>query len=205
MKIYQTFFFSRPTLIVARQLLGAFVVKRAGGREYWGRVVETEAYVGTKDKASHAHKGQTKRNAVMFGPPGYSYVYLVYGMHHLLNIVTGPPGYPAAVLIRACEPAFTERPSPARTYRFGTGGLAAITNAPRLASGPGKVGEYLRLTKKQNGLDVTAGRTLWFEKGYRLAGETIVRRPRIGVDYAQEYKDKLWRFYLKNNPCVSKL
>jgi len=86
-----------------------------------------------------------------------------------------------------------------------TGGLAAITNAPRLASGPGKVGEYLRLTKKQNGLDVTAGRTLWFEKGYRLAGETIVRRPRIGVDYAQEYKDKLWRFYLKNNPCVSKL
>ncbi len=164
-------FFQRKTLIVARELLGKFLIRRSGGTVIAAKIIETEAYCGPHDKACHASKGLTPRTRVMFGPPGHAYVYLVYGMYHCLNIVTEKDGYPAAVLIRAVE-----HPN---------------------ADGPGKLCRELKIDKKLNGADVTSGDKLWVEdRGVRVAASAIKRSPRIGIDYAGPWKHKLWRFYL---------
>lgn len=176
-------FFEKPTLAVARGLIGTELVLHHPARERRARIVETEAYLGPEDRASHASRGQTPRNAPMFGPAGFTYVYLIYGIHWCLNIVTESPGYPAAVLIRAVEPI-----QPA--------------DDARQASGPGKVCRWLGVDKNWNKIDAT-GRLLYIEKDAMPAGP-IVAGTRIGVDYAGTWATKKWRFGLVNHPSLSR-
>lgn len=163
-------FFRRKATTVAKDLIGKFLVRRIGKKTTAAMITEVEAYDGFRDKASHAHRGKTARNATMFGPPGHWYVYFVYGMHWMLNIVTGRAGYPAAVLIRGLE------------------GL----------NGPARLTKYLKIGKAFNGepADETSG--LWIEdRDIRVPPSRIGRGPRIGVDYAGEWAAKAYRYFLK--------
>lgn len=178
-------------MTVARALLGRLLVHERGGRRVAGRIVETEAYRGPLDPASHAFRGRTPRNAVMFGAPGHTYVYFTYGMHHCLNLVVEPEGRAAAVLIRALEPV---------------AGLTAMRRrrGPRpteaLARGPGCVGRALGLTLAHNGLDATCG-PLFVAGGRPVrGGRPIARGPRIGLTKGRE---AAWRFWLAGHPSVS--
>ena len=167
-------FFDRPTLKVAKELLGMFLVRRIGRKSITAMITETEAYVGPNDLASHASRGRTKRTEIMFGPSGHAYVYLIYGVYHCFNIVTEKENYPAAVLIRAVD----------------THGV----------NGPGKVCRYFQIDKSFNNEDLTTSKKLWFEdRGIKIKPSQIKRFPRIGVDYAGTYKNKLWRFVLKQD------
>ena len=178
-------FFAQPTLQVARQLLGKYLVRRRSDCLQIGKIVETEAYCGPDDKASHAFRGLTPRTRVMFGPPGVAYVYLIYGLHHLLNIVTEKPGYPAAVLIRALEP---------------------VANIDLPTNGPAKLTKALGIDLSFNQHNLGHPQALlWVEdRGGAPSSSQIATSPRIGVDYAAEYARKPWRFYLKNSPFVSR-
>lgn len=177
-------FYNRSSLMVAQELLGSILVRKIGNKIYRTRIVETEAYEGFHDKASHASRGKTARNEVMFGKAGIAYVYFTYGMHFMLNIVTGPEEYPAAVLIRAVEPQDIN-----------------IQNT----NGPARLTKALKIDKTFNGFSVyTKKHGLWIEIGENMKNKDIISAKRIGVDYAGEYKDKLWRFYIKDNEFVSK-
>lgn len=171
-KLLRTPFFNRSAIVVAPELLGKFLVCKGKSGAETLMITEVEAYEGFKDLASHAARGQTPRNAPMFGPPGRWYVYLVYGNYFMLNIVTGAAGYPAAVLIR---------------------GVAGI-------NGPGRLTKRLAIDKKFNGLPATLSTGLWLEdRGVRVAPASIERRPRVGVDYAGPvWSKKRWRFCLKH-------
>jgi DNA-3-methyladenine glycosylase len=186
-------FYDRPTLDVARDLLGKTLVRMtpAGGMAL--RIVETEAYVGGDDKACHASKGMTDRNRVMFGEPGHAYVYFIYGMYHCLNLVTERDGFPAAVLIRAGQPVYG-MPDMAKRRK--------TTKPTEMASGPGKLCMALGIDRTLNGVDLCQPGPLYLEDGYTPSD--IVTCPRVGVDYAGEHKDLPWRFYIKGNVCVSK-
>jgi len=188
-------FYSRSTLQVAQDLIGKVLVRDFDGRRLSGRIVETEAYVGPHDLACHASKGHTPRTSIMFGPPGYAYVYMIYGFYFCLNVVTERKGYPAAVLIRGVEPL--------ENLDF----MRHLRNNPErdtnIASGPGKLCMAMSIDKRLNGEDLL-GQTLWLENG-RVDPGPIHTGPRVGVDYAGEYKDKPWRFFLANNPHVSKV
>ncbi|MBI5004708.1 MAG: DNA-3-methyladenine glycosylase [Candidatus Lloydbacteria bacterium] len=163
-------FFCRDTRIVARELLGKFLVRRIGKEEIALMITETEAYDGPHDKASHAHRGETPRNEVMFREAGFWYVYLVYGVYHMLNIVTGERGYPAAVLIRG-----------AGEY-----------------DGPGKLTKALRINRQQNGKKARRSSGLWIEdRGVVIPKLGIQKAPRIGVAYAEEWAKKPYRFLLR--------
>jgi DNA-3-methyladenine glycosylase len=185
-----------------------------------GRIVEVEAYIGEEDLASHARFGRTSRNAVMYGPPGFAYVYLVYGMYDCLNVVTEPEGRPAAVLIRAVEPLEGEAamrrariararrrgpPSPAgdEQRRRGLDRLAAIP-ADRLAAGPGLVAAAFDITRTDTGADLLApGPGLRLERG--TAPNDIVTGPRVGIDYAAEpWRSLPWRFIDAASRAVSR-
>lgn len=168
-KILPQYFFDRPALHVAPELLGKALVRRRGGKYLTTIITNVEAYDGPEDKASHAHRGRTKRNAPMFGPAGYWYVYLVYGMHWMLNIVTGPVGYPAAVLIR---------------------GMAHI-------DGPGKLTRALHIDRAFNAQPATETTGLWIEdRGIVVPRSAVQRAPRIGVDYAGAWAKKPYRFII---------
>jgi len=188
-------FYSRPALDVASDLLGKILVRRLGRRILSGKIVETEAYVGPHDLACHASKGHTPRTSVMFGPPGYAYVYMIYGFYFCLNVVTESVGYPAAVLIRAVEPL--ENVDLMRELR----------NNPQretnIASGPGKLCMAMSVDKQLNGADLI-GTKIWIEDR-KLDPGPIRTSPRVGVDYAGEYKDKPWRFFVDGNPHVSRV
>lgn len=168
-------FFERPTITVARALLGCQLVRRQGKRTWRGLVTETEAYVGPHDKASHASRGRTPRTAVMFGPAGHWYVYLIYGMYYCLNVVTEREGYPAAVLIRAVQP---------------------LVDKDVLFNGPGKVCRYFKIDRHLNNEDAVTSQRLWFEKDRTSAHAKILASPRLGVDYAGSWRHRLWRFSL---------
>lgn len=169
--------FRRPTLQVARSLLGKYLVRRNGRKTLAGRIVEVEAYIGMEDRACHASKGRTARTEVMFGPAGVAYVYLVYGMHHCFNVVTERTGYPSAVLVRAVE----------------------ATDRRTLIDGPGRVCRFLSIDRTLNRLDLTAGKALWVEdRGERVSPASITRGRRVGVEYAGKWAAKPWRFRLKN-------
>lgn len=185
-------FYARSALQVARDLLGCFLVRQFPSGTVKFMITETEAYEGPRDKASHASRGRTERNAVMFCQPGLIYVYFTYGMHYLLNIVTGPIGYPAAVLIRAVEP------EPSRRAHRGAGTLDCAT--PRL-DGPAKLTKILGINKSFYGSPVYVKKYgLWIEgRKNKFKPPKIIRAPRVGIDYAGDYKDKKWRFYLKIN------
>ena len=188
-------FYSRSTLQVASDLIGKVLVRDFDGRRLSGRIVETEAYVGPHDLACHASKGHTPRTSIMFGPAGYAYVYMIYGFYFCLNVVTERKGYPAAALIRGVEPL--------ENLDF----MRKLRNNPErdtnIASGPGKLCKAMSIDKRLNGEDLL-GQTLWIEDR-KLDSGPILTSPRVGVDYAGEYKDKPWRFYLANNPHVSKV
>jgi DNA-3-methyladenine glycosylase len=188
-------FYSRSTLQVASDLIGKVLVRDFGGQRLAGKIVETEAYVGPHDLACHASKGHTARTSIMFGPAGYAYVYMIYGFYFCLNVVTERQGYPAAVLIRGLEPL--------ENLEF----MRQLRNNPErdtnVASGPGKLCMAMSIDKRLNGEDLL-GATLWIEDR-NLDSVPILTSPRVGVDYAGEYKNKPWRFYLANNPHVSKV
>jgi len=189
-------FFARPTLAVARELLGQHLVRQLDGQRLSGVIVETEAYIGQDDSACHASKGRTRRTEVMFGPSGRTYVYLVYGMHYMLNLLTEPAGYPAAVLIRALEPLEGIEVMQARRPRANP--LRYLTN------GPGKLTRALGIDADLNNWDVTQGQRLWLEPGHSLPDGAIATGPRIGIGYADpEDQTAPWRFWMRDNRFVS--
>lgn len=190
-------FYARPTLEVARALLGTHLVRMLpDGTPLVGRVVETEAYVGAEDSANHARFGRTPRTALMYGPPGYAYVYLTYGIHWMLNAVTDATDFPAAVLVRAVEPVAGQE-AMARHRPV---------HRPRdLTNGPAKLTQAFAITGAFYGHDLTAGRDLWFAPGEPVPDSHIVRTPRIGIDFARpEHRDAPWRFTIKENRWVSR-
>ncbi len=199
-------FYNRETLKVAQKILGKFLVRKIGKKIISGKIVETEGYVGPSDLASHASRGKTARTAPMFGPPGHAYIYLVYGLNFCFNIVTERENYPAAVLIRAIEPA--DGIDLMRRHRQSLNNKnlnSQILNLKSLTNGPGKLCQALKIDKSLNNFDLTKN-TLWLEdRGLKIKPSEIVAAKRIGVDYAGKYKNKPWRFYLKGNPFVSKI
>ncbi len=186
-KILPSVFFARDARVVARELLGKYLVRRMNGKIERYRIVETEAYIGPHDKACHAYKGRTKRTEVMFGPAGRWYIYFVYGMHEMLNIVTGPEGYPAAVLIRGVEAL----PTPHSKSH------SSVLQNTRI-DGPGRVTKKLGITRALNGKPASRVSGLWIEEGSeRLPARAVKRTPRIGVAYAGEWAAKLYRYILE--------
>jgi DNA-3-methyladenine glycosylase len=178
-------FYRRDTLEVARDLLGRVVCRRVEhtGRVLRGRIVEVEAYDGPNDRASHAHRGRTARNAAMFEAGGIAYVYRIYGVHHCLNVVSGERGYPAAVLIRATEPP---------------------DGAP--ATGPGCVCRAFAIDRRLDGESLLEGRELWLEEGSPIADEREVRRtPRIGMGGSAGawWARRAFRLVVRGHPAVS--
>ncbi len=179
-------FFARPTLEVARDLLGCRLVRiLPGGQRLSGIITETEAYIGESDQASHASVGRTARNAVMYGPPGYAYVYLIYGVHHCLNVVTEEEGFPAAVLIRSLQPE--EGIEMMRKHRLGR-------PDSELTNGPGKLCQALRIDRTLNGADLVAGETLFIERNTLVDEARILATPRIGVRGDEVAVTAPWRF-----------
>jgi len=186
--------FDRPSVAVAEDLLGMRLVHDAPDGRVGGRIVEAEAYQGPEDLAAHSARGRTARNAVMFGPPGHLYVYLVYGLHHCLNIVCGPSDKPEAVLIRAL--ALDEGLPLARSRRG-----EQVAEA-RLASGPGNVGQALGVDRTQNGTDLLAGPVRLEPR--RGPTPRVVRGRRIGVAYAGPWAERELRFWIADDPHVSR-
>ena len=182
-------FYDRPTLKVAKYLLGKVLIKQTPSGIIQTKIVDVEAYVGLKDKACHASKGRTKRTEIMFGPAGFTYVYLIYGIYHCLNIVTEREDYPAAILIRGLEILGNDH--------------SAVP--PTRIDGPGRVCRFLEVDRTHNGLDATLSSTLWIEdQGLPIARKLIQALPRIGVDYAAEWAKKPWRFCLPTRPSTKK-
>mgnify|MGYP003350674178 FL=1 len=169
-KILDSTFFARPTVAVAVELIGKFLVREREGLQDSHLITEVEAYDGFEDKASHAFRGRTPRNAVMFGPAGVFYVYFTYGMHHMLNVTTGAVDYPAAILIR---------------------GVAGIP-------GPGRLTKALGITREIDRLPAVPATGMWFEdRGVVVKKRDIQRTPRIGIDYAgPRWAGRKWRFVL---------
>jgi len=185
--------FDRPATTLARELLGCRFVHAALEGTVGGLIVETEAYRGPEDRAAHSARGRTPRNAVMFGPPGFMYVYLVYGLHHCLNVVAGPGEKPEAVLIRAI--ALDEGMEIARARR------GSAVPERRLASGPGNVGAALGIDRRHNGLDL-------LDSPVRVEARDfpprVIRGPRVGVDYAGAWTARPLRFWIADDPHVSR-
>jgi len=202
MTILKRDFFARSTLTVARELLGQHLVREIDGQRLSGKIVETEAYIGPEDSACHASKGLTPRNEVMFGLAAYTYVYLIYGMYHMLNFITEQEGFPAAVLIRAIEPL--EGVETMQSYRRRRANRPAVKHI-NLTNGPGKLTQALGVNQRLNKWDTTTGQRLWLETGETIPDATVVTGPRIGIDYAAS-QDRIapWRFWVKGNRFVSK-
>lgn len=195
-------FYNRDSLVVARELLGKVLVHEVEGRRLAAKIVETEAYMGVIDKAAHSYGGKrTKRVEVMYGEPGYSYVYLIYGMYHCFNIVTREAGVPQAVLIRALEPVEGHEVMALNRFQKEYGQLSKSQNKG-LTNGPGKLCRALAIDRKQNGEDLH-GASLYVEEGVQ-EDFAVVSAKRVGIDYAQEAADYLWRFYIEGNPYVSR-
>jgi len=185
-------FYEQSTIDVAKQLLGKFLIHRHADATLVGRIVETEAYLGPHDLACHAAKGRTKRTDVMFGAAGHAYVYFIYGFYNMLNLVTEAKDYPAAVLIRAVEPVRgIEQMKQNRKNEL----------LHHLASGPGKLCQAFAIDRSLNGADV-CGKVLYLED----QGGSMPKfdaTPRIGVDYAAQWKDKPLRFVVRDSKFVS--
>lgn len=187
-----TSFFARDAGSVARELLGCFIVSTAGGRRCVGRIVETEAYLGPDDPASHAagwHR--SARNEAMYGPPGRAYVYFTYGMHWCFNVVTGRPGYPSAVLVRAIEPV-----EGLATMRRRRGGVPDRL----IGAGPARLAEALGIRRAHDGHALRRP-PLWIAPGELVPPPRRRATTRVGIRHAADWK---LRYYVRGNPCVSK-
>ena len=175
-------FYDRDTVTVAQELLGQWLVHRSRGVERIGRIVEVEAYLGPHDLAAHSARGLTERTRVMFGPPGHAYVYFIYGMHHCMNVVTEAEGHASAVLLRAVEP---------------------VKNIDGRTCGPGLLCRALRIGRRLNAHDLLSD-NFFIARPPGGAPVAIVKRPRVGVDYARHWARRHLRFYIKGNPFVSR-
>jgi len=189
-------FYEKDTLAVAREILGKFLVHETKEGITIGKIVETEAYMGPEDKASHSFNGRrTKRTEVQFGPKGHSYVYQIYGMHFCFNMTSGTVfGKPEVVLVRALEPI--------EGIEIMIKRRDIEDQTENLANGPGKLCAAMGISKEQNGIDL-CGSPLHVEKGERIGENNICQTKRINVDYAGKWKEEPWRFYVKNNDFVS--
>ncbi|MER1967144.1 DNA-3-methyladenine glycosylase [Castellaniella sp. GW247-6E4] len=175
-------FYDRDAVSLAQALIGKLLVHHVADDARIGRIVEVEAYLGPGDLAAHTARGPTPRTRAMFGPPGHAYVYLVYGMHHCMNVVAGPEGSGTAVLLRALEP---------------------VTTLPCATNGPGRLCKALGISLAHYGQDLCSDSLYLADDGLSL-GYDIARGPRIGVDYAGEWAAKPLRFYADGHPCVSR-
>ena len=175
-------FYARSTIIVAQELLGKYLVRESRGVQRVGRIVEVEAYLGPHDLAAHSSKGLTERTKVMFGPPGHAYVYMIYGVYYCMNVVTEQVGHASAVLLRAVEP---------------------VKNITDRTQGPGLLCRSMRIDRRLNAHDLVSN-TFYIASGPLVEPFRIVKRPRIGVDYAGAWARRLLRFYIRDNPYVSK-
>lgn len=189
-------FYARPTLDVARDLIGKVLLHDTRAGRAAGVIVETEAYIGEGDPACHASFGPTARNAPLYGPPGIAYVYLNYGIHHLVNAVTEPEGSPAAVLIRALEPIQGE--ALMRRRRNGAGRAGAPPDVHGLCRGPGNLSRALGITLKENRRDLTRG-PLRIED-HRLPARDVIWGIRVGLNVGLEHA---WRCSAIDSPAVS--
>jgi len=186
-------FFERDTLTVAENLLGQVLVRESAEGVTKGVIVETEAYLGSRDDAAHSYKGKTERVKVLYGSKGCAYVYMIYGMYYCLNFSTGPKGVPECVLVRALEPI---EGIELMASRRGTEKLRM------LCSGPGKLCMAMGISKELYGVDLCADKSGFYLE-YGEPPAEIVRTPRIGIDYAEKCRDELWRFAVKDNPFLS--
>lgn len=194
-------FYDRDSILVARELLGKVLVHEIGGQRTSAVIVEAEAYMGLEDKAAHSYSGKrTPRVEVMYGSPGFSYIFMIYGMHCCFNIVTNEKEKPQAVLIRAAAPLEgTERMA---QRRFGKSYEQLAKSQRRgLTNGPGKLCCALSLDRSFNGIDL-CGNAVYVEEG-KSKDFSIVTTKRVGIDYAEEAKDYPWRFYIEGNEYVS--
>jgi DNA-3-methyladenine glycosylase len=185
-------FYARPTLQVAPELLGKYLIRVTKGQTLIGRIVEVEAYRSQRDPASHAYRGRTRRNEVMFGEPGHAYVYFTYGMHFCMNIVTERDGVAGAVLLRGIEPL---RGLDRMRQRRGS-----RVKDEDLSNGPAKLCEAFAIGRNENGLDLL-GDEIYLMEAPGESAAPIARSPRIGIGVAT---DKRWRFFLRGNPWVSR-
>ena len=185
-KIFPRAFYNRSTLTVARELIGARLVRILDGVKLVGLITETEAYISQKDLACHAKAGLTPRTAVMFGEPGHAYVYFTYGNHWMLNAVTEREGFPAAVLIRAIQPIEGIE-------------IMSARRSDRDTFGPGKLTQAMGITKRENGVDLTEStQGLWIESGVRVPNSLVTKGPRVGLNNTPEpWLSKPWRFLVK--------
>jgi DNA-3-methyladenine glycosylase len=197
MRLGRDFYRRAQTLVVARELLGKLLVVPApDGARVSGRVVEVEAYVGTDDRASHAYGGRrTARTETMYAEGGVAYVYFVYGMHHQFNVVTGPPGEPHAVLVRALEPF--EGVGRMRERR-------AARDERALTNGPGKLCQSLAIDRTFDGEDLTGARVWLEDDGFRVEPAQVAEGPRVGVAYAAEDAGRPYRLWLRGHAFVSR-
>lgn len=195
LKLPREFYTRADTLLIAQELLGQrLVVPAPDGARVSGYIVETEAYLGPLDRASHAYNGRrTARNEIMYGMGGTVYVFFIYGMYYQFNVVAGLPDTPHAILIRALEP---DEGTDWMQHRRPRQPLKNLT------SGPGKLCLALDLDRSFNGADLL-GERVWLEPGRIIAPAEIASGPRIGIDYAGEYIDKPWRFWVRGNSFVS--
>lgn len=193
-------FYARETLQVAKELLGKILVHEVNGVKLSGKIVETEAYIGSVDKACHAYGGKkTPRVETLYGRPGIAYVYFIYGLYHCFNVITKEEGFPEGVLIRAIEPI--EGIEVMSKLRFKKS-YTELTKAEykNLTSGPSKLCIAMDINKENNKQDLCSNE-LYIEDSEEEV--EIIEAKRIGIDYAEEAKDFLWRFYIKNNMWVS--
>ncbi len=191
-------FFKQNAVVVARQLIGKLLIRKIKGQEIICKIVETEAYNGPQDKASHAYQNnRTKRTEVMFNIGGYTYIYLIYGMYYCFNIVTGCSGRPEAVLIRAVEPL-------AGIDLIKKNRKIKSKKKEDLTNGPGKLCQALKIDKNLNKYCLVNGSKLYLQRNKSQNNFKINIDKRVNIDYAEDYRDKLWRFYLKDCSFVSK-
>lgn len=180
-------FYQKSTLEVAQNILGCFLIRKIGNKIIKGVIIETEAYIGEDDLASHASKGRTTRTEIMYGEAGHAYVYMIYGMYHCLNIVTEKKDFPAAILIR---------------------GIKIKDVDYKKTNGPGKICKFLKIDQKINDWDITKKDKLWIassrlvcigQKSYKkIPKNKIHKDKRIGIDYAKHCKEYLWRFHINS-------
>jgi DNA-3-methyladenine glycosylase len=175
-------FYARDAIEVALDLLGKELIRQTDTTVRIGRIVEVEAYLGPHDRAAHSAKGRTPRTEVMFGAPGHAYVYLIYGMHNCMNVVTGATGDASAVLLRALEP---------------------VQGIEGRTQGPGLLARAMDIDRRLNGADLL-GDDIFIARSETQIEHAIVRRPRIGVDYAGVWAKRLLRFYVRGNRYVSR-
>ncbi|MGH7978422.1 MAG: DNA-3-methyladenine glycosylase [Limisphaerales bacterium] len=176
-------FYDRKTITVARDLLGKWLVHVCKGVERIGKIVETEGYLGPHDLAAHSSRGMTPRTKIMFGPPGYAYVFFIYGMYFCMNVVTEREGHASAVLLRAVEP---------------------IKNMPERGCGPGLLCQAMHIDKRLNGHSLLSD-DFFIAKPSSAELFKTVSGPRVGVGYAKHWARRRLRFYIKGNPCVSRV